>query len=63
MSEAGVHGFRVRGDAAPRNDGFPGRPAAQGGSHDDLWLYNRSGKLMGQVAQGTNASKRLSDLG
>jgi hypothetical protein len=29
----------------------------QGGSHDDLWLYNSTGKQIGQVAQGTDASK------
>jgi len=35
----------------------------QGGSHDDLWLYDPSGKEIGLVAQNTDASQRCPSLG
>lgn len=35
----------------------------EGRSHDDLWLYSPSGKQIGQVAQGTDASKVCPTLG
>lgn len=35
----------------------------EGGSHDDLWLYDPSGKEIGMVAEGTDASKVCPTLG
>lgn len=35
----------------------------QGGSHDDLYLYDPAGKQIGLVTQGTNASKVCPTLG
>ena len=34
----------------------------QGGSHDDLWLFDPSGKQIGLVAQGTDASRVCPEL-